>query len=109
MRDRSVACRQEAGAVQSIPSDLPSFNKAKRARQSAARNGISQTIRRMKKRRGFIWRAKQGIGGDGVRLTLVKIHSLVATKIAINLSKLDIVKSMTFEIVRLRFHKVTLF
>ncbi len=48
-------------------------------------------------------------GGDGVRLTLVQVHSLVVTKIVINLSKLDIVKGMAFEIVRLRFYKVTLF
>jgi hypothetical protein len=53
--------------------------------------------------------ARPQIGGDGVRLTFVQVHSLVATKIATNPSKLDIVKSMTFEIVRLRFHKVTLF
>jgi hypothetical protein len=48
-------------------------------------------------------------GGDGVRLTLVRVHSLAATKIAVNVSKLDIVKRMAFKIVRLRFYKVALF
>lgn len=48
-------------------------------------------------------------GGDSVRLTLVRVHSLAATKIAVNVSKLDIVKGMAFEIVRLRFYKIVLF
>lgn len=67
MRYLSFARRQEAGAVQPLPSDLPSFNRARYARQSAARNTISQTIRRMMKRTGCVRRAKQGTGGGGSR------------------------------------------
>ena len=48
-------------------------------------------------------------GGDGVRLTSIQSHSLVSIRIAQNISKLDIVKSIAFKIVRLRFYKVALF
>jgi len=48
-------------------------------------------------------------GGEGVRLTYISGRSLLATKVAIKPSKLDIVKHMAFQIVRLRFYKATLF
>ena len=48
-------------------------------------------------------------GGDGVRLTYISGRSLLITKVAVKSSKLDIVKHMAFEIVRLRFYKATLF
>lgn len=56
---------------------------------------------------GFLKDEEQN-GGEGVRLTCISACSLLATKVAVKPSKLDIVKHMAFQIVRLRFYKATL-
>ena len=47
--------------MQTRLNDLPSFDRARCARQSAARNMICQTVHRMMKCTGCISRAKKGL------------------------------------------------